>query len=340
MTITAAWALVDGPDLGAGRASDERDQRDDAKEVEALDAYSRAVVGAVDVVAPAVLAIAVRKGRFRAEHAAGSGVLFTPDGYALTNAHVVDNARDVRVELPNGVEATAHVVGRDEPTDLAVLRIAGGPFSFVELGSTSALRPGQLVVAIGNPFGFQSTVSAGVVSALGRTMRGRDGRSIENVVQHTAPLNPGNSGGPLVDARGRLVGINTAIIAGAQGLSFAVPADTVTWVASQLLRRGRVARGFLGVTVKGVPIDRRLARAHGVEATSAIEIVDITRGAPGDRAGLTSGDLLIRLDGQSVTSVADLHRLLTRWQEGAAIDAVILRSGRAMNLRVAPVSPP
>lgn len=304
----------------------------------ALDAYSKVVTSVVDAAGPAVVSIHVRRGRLRGADGAGSGVLFTPDGYLLTNSHVVNGARDLLVELESGEEESARVVGDDPPTDLAVLQIQGKTRPFVTIGESTALRPGQLVVAIGNPLGFQSTVTAGVVSATGRTMRGKSGHNIEGIIQHTAPLNPGNSGGPLVDARARLVGINTAIIAGAQGLSFAVPSDTASWVASQILRRGRVARGFLGITVKQVPLDRRLARAHGIESPYAIEVQEVRGGAPAARAGLADGDLLIAIDEQPVATVDALHRRLASWEDGKPMKVDVLRRGAKRTLELLPIA--
>lgn len=302
-------------------------------DLDALDAYSRAVVGVVEAVGPAVVSIAVERGR---GGGAGSGVVFTPDGYVLTNSHVVDGARVVKVELATGDELAARVVGDDPPTDLAVLRLDASALPSASLGPSDKLRPGQLVVAIGNPFGFQSTVSAGVVSALGRTMRGKSGRSIEGVIQHTAPLNPGNSGGPLVDTSGKIVGINTAIVAYAQGLSFAVPSDTASWVASQILRRGRVVRGFLGVSVKTVPLDRRLARAHDLRMENALEVMEVTPGTPADRAGLKDGDLIVAAGDVLVTGIDALHRVLSSWQDGARVDLHILRRGRPETIAIQP----
>ncbi len=304
----------------------------------ALDAYSSAVTKVVEQVGPAVVSISVRRGRFSGSDGAGSGVMFTPDGYLLTNSHVVNGARELVVELTDGSEETARVVGDDPPTDLAVLQIAGKSRPFVTIGASSALRPGQLVVAIGNPFGFQSTVTAGVVSALGRTMRGKSGQSIEGVIQHTAPLNPGNSGGPLVDSRGKLVGINTAIIAFAQGLSFAVPSDTASWVASQLLRKGRVARGVLGLTVKQVPLDRRLARAHGIESPYAIEVLEVRGGGPAGRAGLLDGDLLVAIDDVHVATVDALYRQIASWEDGKPMKVKVLRRGAARTLDLLPAA--
>jgi S1-C subfamily serine protease len=225
-------------------------------EADALDAYSRAVIGVVEKVGPAV--VSILRGRSEGEHGGeGSGVVLAPDGYVLTNAHVVNGARTLEARFTDGRSLRARVVGEDAATDLALVRVGASDLPHVALGDGGGLKVGQLVIAIGNPLGFQSTVSAGVVSALGRSLRGRDGRLIENIVQHTAALNPGNSGGPLVDSRGRLVGINTAMIASAQGLFFAVPASTVSWVVPKLLQDGAVKRGYLGLAGRQRPLDRR-----------------------------------------------------------------------------------
>jgi S1-C subfamily serine protease len=293
-----------------------------------LDAYSRAVVSVVDEIGPAVVSVeATRSPDRRAGHAAGSGHFFTPDGYILTNSHVVHGARSLRVALPDRSRFDATLVGEDQATDLAVLKAPASGLPFVRLGSARALRVGQLVVAIGNPFGFQSTVSAGVVSALGRSMRSRDGRPIENIVQHTAPLNPGNSGGPLVDFRGILVGVNTAIIAGAQGLSFAVPVDTAEWVITEILANGRVRRATLGIEVRQSPIDRRVARAHGIDAATAVEVVRVQKGGAADRAGLETGDLLVGFQGVPLATTGELYRRIAESGGGRLVYVRFLRAG-------------
>src|SRR3989440_7151968 len=240
---------------------------------EPLDAYSAAVVGAVDEVGPAVVSVYVGGGA-EAEGAgggAGSGVVVTPDGYLLTNEHVVQRVAQARVTFVDGRTVPAVVAGRDPATDLAVLRAQAGALPYARLAGTQRLRPGQLVVAVGNPFGFESTVSAGVVSALGRSLRSRHGRLIEGVVQHSAALNPGNSGGPLVDAHGRVVGVNTAIIAMAQGIGFAVPAGTAQWVLTEILTQGRVRRAYVAGGARELPLDLRLVRSLGLTATRAVE---------------------------------------------------------------------
>ncbi len=269
-------------------------EHDPSQAADPLDAYSAAVVGAVEQVAPAVVSVYVG-GAAEAEQArggAGSGVVVTPDGYLLTNEHVVPQVSQARVRFVDGRSVAAEVAGRDPATDLAVLRAQAGALPYAQLSQAQRLRAGQLVVAVGNPFGYESTVSAGVVSALGRSLRSRHGRLIEGVVQHTASLNPGNSGGPLVDARGRVAGINTAIIARAQGIGFAVPAATAQWVLTEILTQGRVRRAWLGVSARDRPLDLRLVRALGLDTTRAVEILARENAGPAATAGLQPGDLI------------------------------------------------
>src|SRR5579864_2023401 len=260
----------------------------------ALDAYSAAVVGAVDQVGPAVVSVYVGGAAeaAQARGGAGSGVVVTPDGYLLTNEHVVQRVSEARVTFVDGRSVPAVVAGRDPATDLAVLRAQAGALPYAQLTGGQRLRTGQLVVAVGNPLGFESTVSAGVVSGLGRSLRSRQGRLIEGVVQHTAALNPGNSGGPLVDAAGRVVGINTAIIAMAQGIGFSVPATTAQWVLTEILTRGRVRRAYLGVSVRDRPLDLRLVRALELPVTRAVEITSRDEKGPAADSDLHAGDLI------------------------------------------------
>ena len=313
---------------------------------ESLDAFSRAVTGVVDAVGPAVVSLEVRPPgkRFIARHGAGSGVVVTPDGYLLTNSHVVNGAgkvAEIKVRTTAGEVLTGHVVGDDPPTDVAVVKVDPGQLpgngtpAFVPIDAAAKTRPGQLVVAIGNPLGFESTVSTGVVSALGRTLRGRDGRLIDGVVQHTAPLNPGNSGGPLLDGRGRLVGINTAIIAMSQGLGFAIGAETAAWVLGQILATGRVRRAWLGVGGARRPLDRRLARHH-VLGETAVEVMSVEPKSPAARAGLVDGDLIVGFDGAAVTSVDDLHRRLRDHPPGQSAELAVIRRGARIQVAITP----
>lgn len=313
-----------------------------ASKVELLDAYSRAVTTVVDAVGPTVVGITVRKpanANIPEQQAVGSGVIFAPDGYILTNDHVVQGTDTFSVTLHDGESLGASIVGTDPATDLAVLRANGSGFPYATLGNSAALKAGQLVIAIGNPLGFQSMVSTGVVSALGRALRSREGRLIENIVQHTAPLNPGNSGGPLVDSRGRVVGVNTAIIVMAQGIGFAIPADTARWVVSQLLTHGRVRRGFLGLGAQQRPLGRRLARFHHLQNDYGVEVISINRHGPADRAGIKTGDLIVLVNGQVVESVDDIHRILADWPIGKALPVVVIRGQERIELSVEPAEP-
>jgi S1-C subfamily serine protease len=255
-------------------------------------------------------------------------VVYTPDGYLLTNHHVIADAARVSASLPDGREIDAAIVGSDPATDLAVLQIAASGLPHAGFGSSARLRVGQLVVAIGNPLGFQATVTAGIVSALGRSLRTRSGRLIDGVIQTDAPLNPGNSGGPLVDGRGRVVGVNTAMIGMAQGICFAIGADTAIDVAARLMRDGRVRRSRLGIAGQTVPLDRRVVQRLGLTAVTAVMIAEVIAGGPAERAGLMKGDALLRLGGRPVSGVDDLHRLLTADIAGVEQLAEILRGGR------------
>ena len=303
-------------------------------DVELLDAYSKAVVHVVEKVGPAVVGVTVRGARGRA--GGGSGVLFTPDGYVLTNAHVVAGAREMRVTLTDGSEHTAILVGSDPPTDLAVIRIEGVHLPHAELGSSASLRVGQLVVAIGNPLGFSNTVSAGVVSALARSMRAQDGRLIDPILQTDVALNPGNSGGPLVDTHARVVGINTMIILGAQGLSFAVPIDTARWVIGQLMTAGRVRRGFLGLAAQVRPLPKRLARRLELAVETGVEVMQAEPGKPAARGGLLPGDVIVAMDGKPVRNVDEVHRLLDAGSIGRKLPIKAVRGNDLVDMEVTP----
>jgi len=304
-----------------------------------LDAYSHAVVSAVETLGPAVVSLPAGDRR-RGRVGAGSGILLAPDGYVLTNSHVVHGAARLEVALTDGGTLGATLVGDDPATDLAVVRADGTGLPYAPLGDSAALRVGQLVIAIGNPLGFQSTVSAGVVSALGRTLRGVGGRLIENVIQTDVALNHGNSGGPLVDSRAQVVGINTAIIAMAQGISFAIPANTARWVVPQLLAHGRVSRAWLGLTAQPRPLDRRVARALGLVQERAVEIVAIETGGPAAQAGLTEGDVLVVVEGLAVTRIDDLHRFLAEWPIGRPLTLGVVRGSARRDVVVTPGEAP
>ncbi len=309
-------------------------------DAEALDAYSRAVVGVVESVGPAVVSIARRGPRGAA--GAGSGVSFTPDGYVLTNAHVAAGARELLLDVgfTDGTTTRGHVVGFDHATDLAVVRTSDPAPSHAAFGDSVRLKVGQLVVAIGNPLGFSSTVSAGVVSALGRTMRARDGRAMEGIIQSDVALNPGNSGGPLVDSRGRVVGVNTAIILGAQGLSFSVPIDTAKWVVAELMTTGRVRRGWLGISAQNRPLSRDLARRLGLSHASGVEVSGFDERGPAAKSGLRTGDVVVRIGTQRVESVDDVHRVLGRWPIQGPLELEVVRDQKLVKLGVVPIEAP
>lgn len=309
---------------------------------EPLDAYSAAVVGAVDEVGPAVVSVYVGGAdeAAQARGGAGSGVVVTPDGYLLTNEHVVQRVSHARVTFVDGRSVPASVAGRDAATDLAVLRAQAAALPYAQFAGTQRLRAGQLVVAVGNPFGFESTVSAGVVSALGRSLRSRHGRLIEGVVQHSAALNPGNSGGPLVDANGRVAGINTAIIAMAQGIGFAIPAATAQWVLSEILTQGRVRRAWLGVAARDRPLDLRLVRALELPGHRAVEILSRESQGPAAQADLQPGDLIVSVNAEAVDGIDTLHRLLGRVPPGSELDLGIVRRTQRLNVALTAREPP
>jgi S1-C subfamily serine protease len=292
-----------------------------------LDAYSQAVVHASETVAPAVVHLEVELAGGR--KGSGSGFAFTPDGLLLTNSHVVHGARSIRATFADGLSREGDLLGEDPDTDIAVVRIdASGlqpAFQPVALGSSRAVRVGQLAIAIGNPYGFQHTVTAGVVSALGRSLRAQTGRLIDDVLQTDAALNPGNSGGPLLNSRGEAIGVNTAIIPGAQGICFATAIDTVKWVLVQLLKDGRVRRGYLGIAGANVPLARRIAHHFELDNTRAVRVESVERDGPASRAGLRGGDLIVGFGGQAVNGIDDLHKVLTAERIDTASRMVLIR---------------
>jgi S1-C subfamily serine protease len=302
-----------------------------------LDSYSRAVTAAVERVSPSVVNVEVhhvatpqasgrpRSGEPRERRGGGSGFVFTPDGLILTNSHVVHDATRIEVKLADGRRAPAHTIGDDPATDLAVIRIDVSGLQAAPLGDSQQLRPGQMAIAIGNPYGFQSTVTAGVISALGRSLRSYSGRLIEDVIQTDAALNPGNSGGPLVDSRGQVIGVNTATILPAQGICFAIGINTAKFVASRLLRDGRIRRSYIGVSAQTVPIHRRVVRFYGLARETGVVVVGIEDRSPARTAGLREGDVIVALDEKPVAGVDDLHRLLTDAQVGARCALTVIR---------------
>ncbi len=309
----------------------------DPQEQEALDAYSKVVVRVAQMLRPAVVNLRAGSGR---RGGSGSGILFTPDGLLLTNHHVVAGQERVRVRLGDGRELGGRVVGNDPWTDLAVVQAEESKLPHAQLGDSLRLRVGQLVVAIGSPLGFESTVTAGVVSTLGRTLRSITGHLVDNVIQTDAALNPGNSGGPLVDSRGEVIGINTAIVQPAQGLCFAIPINMAKHVLPQLLKHGRVVRGYLGLHARNVPLPRQLAHRFHLTQKGAVEVMAIEPGGPADQAGILEEDLIVSLGEQETTSVDDLHKLLTQLPIDVPAPVVLLRRDRLLNRLVLPTDYP
>jgi S1-C subfamily serine protease len=309
----------------------------DTFEEELLDAYSRAVIHVVDDVGPAVVSIGV-KGEKRTANGggegAGSGVIIAQDGFILTNNHVIAGAKSIEVRLTEGGTFPARLVGADPATDLAVVRVTEHGLPSAKLGDSSKLHAGQLVIAIGNPLGFQSTVSTGVISALGRALRGESGRLIENVIQTDVSLNPGNSGGPLVDSRGRVIGINSAMIYRAQGISFAIPSNTAQWVATELIVKGKVRRAYLGLAGQSRPVSRRAQRYYELATNSVVEVMSVEAKAPAARAGLRPGDQIVGLNGQPVGNVDDIHRLLAGQGAGVRLRLAVLRARERLELEI------
>ena len=306
-----------------------------------LDAYSQAVVGAAEKVSPSVVNIEALRGlrsgvRMGSRLGSGSGFVFTPDGFILTNSHVVHEATGIEVTLSDGRHLLADLIGDDPETDLAVIRIHASGLPHAALGDSRRLRVGQLVVAIGNPYGFQCTVTAGVVSALGRSFRTGTGRLIDQIIQTDASLNPGNSGGPLVDSRGEVIGVNTAVILPAQGLCFAIPSSTAAFVAARLIRDGRIRRGYIGVGGQQVPLPQGLVRFHRLPVDSGVLVIAVEPGSPAARAGVREGDIMIGFGGRPIAGIDDLHRTLTEPQIGVRSSLAILRDSQPLVLNIVP----
>jgi S1-C subfamily serine protease len=356
--LDAAW--LNGKDSAGGSGHDAageageashavlpgRDASQQEVDDELLDAYSRAVTHVVTRVSPAVVNISVvgevrtQRGPFEVR-GAGSGFVLTPDGYILTNNHVVERARQLEAALPDGRNLAVEVVGTDPSTDLAVLRVQGhydGQFPVTELGDSDRLRAGQLAIAIGNPHGLQTTVTAGVISALGRTLPAPNGkRMIENVIQTDAPLNPGNSGGPLVDSRGRVIGVNTAVHPGAQGICFAIPINTGRWVAGLLIREGRVRRAYLGIATQPRPIPAAWRHRFGLEQQVGLEVLHVEPGKPAAQAGMHPGDIVVAVGGRPVQRPVDLQGILQAAAIGQLLPIVALRAGERKTFTLVPV---
>ena len=333
-------AALPGPTADPGLAA--------GADTDALDAYSRTVVAVAERVGPAVVSLAttreaperLKRRGMPAMRGAGSGVVIAPDGFILTNSHVVRGAEQIQAGFADGKTVPAQVIGTDPHADLAVLRVPDGSLPAAELGDSGRLRVGQLVVALGNPLGFQATVTAGVISALGRTLRAENGRLIDNVIQTDAPLNPGNSGGPLVDSRGAVIGINTAVIAGSQGLCFAIPVNTAAWVAAQLMRDGRVRRAYLGLAAQTITLDRRAAVHYHLEPPTAVRITEVHADTAAGRAGLRPGDVIVRAGDRAVRTLDDLLLALGHHTPGAPIAIQFIRGTETQTVTAYPTDLP
>jgi S1-C subfamily serine protease len=341
--MTRQLEMIGGPAV----EQDPRPLIEQPTDGELLDAYSRAVTSVVRKAGPAVVYIEVRNapaerpdGRpAQRPGGSGSGFIFTPDGFILTNSHVVHGSSAIEVTLADGREFPARLIGDDPDTDLAVIRVVGhlgNPLPFVTLGDSTAIQPGQLVVAIGNPYGFQATVTAGVVSALARSFRANSGRLIDNVIQTDAALNPGNSGGPLMNSHGEVIGVNTAIIPTAQGICFAIPSSTAQFVAARLIRDGRVRRSYVGLGGQNVQLHRRLVRFHQLEHGSGMLVQTVEKEGPAARAGLLDGDIIIAFGEKAVTTIDDLQRLLTAEMAGVHAPLTVLRQDQKLTLEIVP----
>ncbi len=298
-----------------------------------LDAYSQAVISAAEAVSPAVVNIDVHR---RGGQGTGSGFIFTPDGFILTNSHVVHRATKLGVTLADGRHLQADLIGDDPDTDLAVIRIAAAGLAPVRLGDSRRVRVGQLAIAIGNPYGFQCTVTAGVVSALGRSLRSQSGRLIDNVIQTDAALNPGNSGGPLVTSRGEVIGVNSAVILPAQGLCFAIAVNTATFVASCLIKDGKVRRSYIGVAGQNIPLPRRVVRFHDLAIGSGVRVMSLAPRSPAAVAGLQEGDVIVGYAGRPIEGIDDLHRMLTGDQVGVRSEIVLIRRAEKLAMTITP----
>ena len=320
-------------------ASQEQDRADQR---EILDAYSNAVVSVSESVSPSVVKVEVAhsgsgRGRRPLEQVgSGSGFVFTPDGFILTNSHVVSGAKAIHALTMEGGRYEASIVGDDPDTDLAVIRINAPSLQAVRFGTSNQLRVGQLAIAIGNPYGFNTTVTAGVVSALGRSLRARSGRLIDDVIQTDAALNPGNSGGPLVDSSGRVIGVNTATILPAQGLCFAIAIDTAKFVASRLIRDGRIRRSFIGMAGQNVPILRKITHHFGLPNRGGILVISMDENGPAKKAGLVEGDIIFTFAGVTVEGIDELHRLLTEERVGTEVPIGIIRGAQKLEFGITP----
>ncbi|HEY7163695.1 MAG TPA: trypsin-like peptidase domain-containing protein [Candidatus Binatia bacterium] len=334
-----ALRLIDASTIGSTSAQATPAETDE----QLLDAYSAAVTRAAEKIAPAVVNIETRipasganQGREPQRGGSGSGFIFTPDGFILTNSHVVHNSGSIEVAMSDGQRFSAQLVGDDPDSDLAVVRIHAPNLVPAEMGDSSTIRVGQLAIAVGNPYGFQFTVTAGVVSALGRSLRSRSGRLIDNVIQTDAALNPGNSGGPLVTSQGKVIGVNTAIILPAQGICFAIAVNTAKFVAARLIRDGKIRRSYIGVAGQNVPLPRRVVRFYNLPLESGVMVMSAEPGSPAEKAGLREGDIIISYAEHPIGQIDDLHRLLTDEQVGVSVPLTVLRRWEKTSVNISP----
>lgn len=343
------YSFIDNPTAGIGGSS-ESHFKNPEEAADFLDAYSQAVVKVAETVSPAVVNITVTKrgqgswrgyGQYPFEaKGAGSGFVIASDGFILTNNHVVNGATEIKITTSDGTDYPARLIGQDSDTDIAVIRVDARDLPQVQLGNSDNLRVGQMVIAIGNPNGLQNTVTAGVVSATGRTLNSQNGRLIEGIIQTDAALNPGNSGGPLVDSHGRVVGVNTAIIAMAQGICFAVPSNTARWIAGMLMTNGKVIRGYMGISCQQQPIPQNIIRQYNLSGKYGVGVLTVHPNSPAATSGLKQGDLILSVNNQSVGSVFQLQRQLSGNVVGKDIPLTALRGNSRLDLYVRPTMPP
>jgi S1-C subfamily serine protease len=328
------FQFISGRDFNA--EENKPDESAALSDEELLDAYSQAVIGAAEKVSPSVVNIEVLNNDRRRGGGSGSGFVFTPDGFLLTNSHVVHGASKIEVTLLDGRRGEAQLIGDDPETDLAVIRVNAPNLMSVAFGDSNKIRVGQLAIAIGNPYGFQYSVTTGVVSALGRSLRSGTGRLIDNIIQTDAALNPGNSGGPLVNSRGEVIGVNTAVILPAQGICFATAINTAKFVAGQLIKEGRVRRSYIGVVAQDVPLHRRLVRYHNLAVESGVLVISPEHGGPASKAGVQEGDVIVAYDDRPIAGIDDLHRLLTDQKVGVKSSLTVIRGNDKMTLSITP----
>lgn len=328
MSVFENWFISTDDSSDSSKSQTEANNKSSLRDTQLLDAYSEAVVSVVDTVSPAVVSLTGEG------NGSGSGFLITPDGYAITNSHVLAGRQSLTAETNDGDRVAADLIGDDPATDLALLKLAARDLPYAEVGDSNSLRVGQLTIAIGSPLGLHSTVSTGVISAIGRSLRSQDGRLIESIVQHTAPINPGNSGGPLVDSRGRVVGINTAIIAMAQGLGFAVPSATAQWVTTEILTHGKVRRRQLGIVATTHHLPKAFIRQLDLLADQAVQVIELAPDGLAKRSGICPGDLIVSINDRIVTNVDDVHRLLTQWPQDMPLRLTVIRNEQKIEFQL------